>query len=131
MSWAVREVSSSATDPHIDTYLNYPVAQSLKTSANGTMREVHLSEAVLEEDETTGWPNRVPTFHGYSASGQAEAEYVYVGRGQQADFERLVELGVELEGKIALARYVVMEAFQYVTALTSATGMVDLSGASK
>lgn len=95
------------------------------------MREVNLSEAVLEEDETTGWPNRVPTFHGYSASGHAEAEYVYVGRGQQADFERLVELGVELEGKIALARYVVMEASQHVTALTSAIGMADLSGASK
>ena len=66
---------------------------------------MNLEEAVLEEDETTGWPNRVPTFHGYSASGVAEAEYVYVGRGQQVDFQRLVALGVELEGKIALARY--------------------------
>lgn len=82
------------------------------------MREVNLEEAVLEEDPTTAWPNRVPTFHGYSFSGQAEAEYVYVGRGQQADFERLVELGVELEGKIALARYVAMEASRRVTALT-------------
>ncbi|MAD85854.1 MAG: hypothetical protein CL912_23060 [Deltaproteobacteria bacterium] len=26
-------------------------------------------------------------------------------RGQQVDFERLIELGVELEGKIALAKY--------------------------
>ena len=62
-------------------------------------------EAVLAEDETTSYPNRIPTFHGYSATGSAEAEYVYVGRGQQVDFDRLVSLGVELEGKIALARY--------------------------
>ena len=48
---------------------------------------------------------RIPTFHGYSPSGNASAEYVYVGRGQQVDFNRLVELGVELEGKIALAKY--------------------------
>ena len=89
-----------------DTFLNYPVAQSLSFSANGTTQEVNLEEAVLAEDETTGWPNRVPTFHGYSFTGQAEAEYVYVGRGQQVDFQRLVALGVELEGKIALARYV-------------------------
>lgn len=66
---------------------------------------MNLEEAVLAEDETTGWPNRVPTFHGYSFSGTAEAEYVYVGRGQQVDFQRLVDLGVELEGKIALAKY--------------------------
>lgn len=64
-----------------------------------------MEEAPLEQDETTTWPNRVPTFHGYSFTGQAEAEYVYVGRGQQVDFERLVALGVSLEGKIALARY--------------------------
>jgi N-acetylated-alpha-linked acidic dipeptidase len=32
-------------------------------------------------------------------------EYVYVGLGQIADFERLLELGVSLEGKIALSRY--------------------------
>lgn len=88
-----------------ETYLNYPVAQSLSFSANGSSREVNLVEAILPEDETTGWPNRVPTFHGYSFTGTAEAEYVYVGRGQQVDFERLVALGVELKGKIALARY--------------------------
>jgi len=96
---------TAVTDPK-DTFLNYPVAQSLSFSANGTTREVNLEEAVLAEDETSGWPNRVPSFHGYSFTGQAEAEYIYVGRGQQVDFQRLVALGVELEGKIALARYV-------------------------
>lgn len=51
------------------------------------------------------YPNSVPTFHGYSATGNASAEYVYVGRGQQVDFDRLIALGVELEGKIAVAKY--------------------------
>ncbi|SMR58374.1 unnamed protein product [Zymoseptoria tritici ST99CH_1E4] len=60
-------------------------------------------EAVLKEDPVTGFPNRVPTFHAYSASGSVEAEYVYVGIGQLPDFERLLELGVELKGKIALS----------------------------
>ncbi|KAJ4297854.1 hypothetical protein N0V90_005753 [Kalmusia sp. IMI 367209] len=67
--------------------------------------EASLEEAVLAKDDTTSYPNRIPTFHGYSASGNVTAEYVYVGRGQQVDFDRLVELGVELEGKIALAKY--------------------------
>lgn len=89
----------------LDTFLNYPVSQSLSTSVNGMTRAVNLEEAMLPQDETTTWPDRVPTFHGYSFTGSAEAEYVYVGRGQQVDFQRLVTLGVELEGKIALARY--------------------------
>jgi N-acetylated-alpha-linked acidic dipeptidase len=78
---------------------------------------------VLKEDETTSDPDRVPAFHGYSGSGSASAEYVYVGasypllhamvhvtkddigRGSQEDFKRLLALGVELKGKIALAKY--------------------------
>lgn len=60
------------------------------TYANGSTFQPSLEEDELPEDETTTYPNRIPTFHGYSASGSAEAEFVYVGRGQQTDFERLV-----------------------------------------
>ncbi|KAI1802689.1 glutamate carboxypeptidase [Daldinia bambusicola] len=89
-----------------DVYVNYPVNKSLSlTYTNGTVYRPDLEEAVLSEDETTSYPNSIPTFHGYSASGSVDAEFVYVGRGQQVDFDRLVELGVPLEGKIAVARY--------------------------
>lgn len=72
---------------------------------NGTTFTASLEEDVLAVDDTSSYPNRVPTFHGYSATGNATAEYVYVGRGQQVDFDRLKALGVELEGKIALSKY--------------------------
>ncbi|ETI29254.1 hypothetical protein G647_01707 [Cladophialophora carrionii CBS 160.54] len=87
-------------------YLNYPVSHSLTaTLANGSTYTPQLEEEVLSEDEVTSYPNRVPIFNGYSPSGNASAEYVYVGRGQKVDFERLRALGVPLEGKIALSRY--------------------------
>ncbi|KAI1496208.1 glutamate carboxypeptidase II [Biscogniauxia marginata] len=89
-----------------DVFINYPVNKSLSlTYANGSIFQPSLEEAVLSQDETTSYPNRVPTFHGYSASGSADAEFVYIGRGQQVDFDRLVELEVPLEGKIAISRY--------------------------
>lgn len=47
--------------------------------ANGTTKEVNLKEDILAEDDVTGRPDNQPTFHGYSASGDVKAEYVYVG----------------------------------------------------
>lgn len=73
-----------------NVYLDYPVSKSLViTYPNGSVFHPELEEAKLPVDETTTYPNRVPTFHGYSASGEAAAEYVYVGRGQQEDYQRL------------------------------------------
>lgn len=66
------------------------------TYANGSTFQPSLEEDRLPEDDTTTYPNRIPTFHGYSASGSGEAEFVYVGRGQQPDFERLVSCGLAL-----------------------------------
>jgi N-acetylated-alpha-linked acidic dipeptidase len=63
-----------------EVFLNYPVSQSLVLNmANGTKWKASLKEDALEQDETTSDPNGVPAFHGYSANGEVEAEYVYVG----------------------------------------------------
>ena len=107
--WTADRWAEAGIESRLDQYnvfLNYPMDKSLVvTWSNGSTWTPDLEEAVLPEDPTTGRPDRIPTFHGYSASGSASAEYVYVGRGQKVDYDRLVELGVELEGKIALAMY--------------------------
>ncbi|KAI0160242.1 N-acetylated-alpha-linked acidic dipeptidase-like protein 2 [Xylariaceae sp. FL1272] len=101
-----RENGWNASVISYNVFLNYPVNKSLTlTYSDNTVFQPLLEEEVLAVDETTSYPNRVPTFHGYSASGIAEAEFVYVGRGSQDDFARLKELGVPLEGKIAVSRY--------------------------
>ncbi|KAF4631811.1 hypothetical protein G7Y89_g6323 [Cudoniella acicularis] len=67
--------------------------------------EASLEEDELDEDETTKLEDRIPTFHGYSASGNVTAPYVYVNYGTYQDFEDLVKANVSLEGKIAIAKY--------------------------
>ena len=67
--------------------------------------ECSMEEDVLPEDPTTGLDNRVPTFHGYSASGNVTASYVYVNFGTYKDFEELQQANVSLEGNIAIAKY--------------------------
>jgi N-acetylated-alpha-linked acidic dipeptidase len=110
-----------------DTYINYPLGHRLalyeKTSsekshdrATGTSKpeakgewkvkfEASLEEDVLEDDSTTGLKDRIPTFHGYSASGNVTAPYVYVNYGTYQDFEDLLKLNISLSGNIAIAKY--------------------------
>ncbi|KAL8713247.1 MAG: hypothetical protein Q9220_002768 [cf. Caloplaca sp. 1 TL-2023] len=67
--------------------------------------ECTMREDVLDEDPTTGLDQSVPTYHGYSASGDVVTEYVYVNFGTYWDFEDLLKANVSLEGKIAIAKY--------------------------
>ncbi|KAK1810680.1 hypothetical protein LTR12_014962 [Friedmanniomyces endolithicus] len=89
-----------------DVYLNYPVDHRLALLKDGEVEfEAILEEDVLEEDPTSGLEDRIPTFHGYSASGNVTAPYVYCNYGTYEDYEELQKAGVELEGKIALIKY--------------------------
>ena len=109
-----------------DVYLNYPVDHRLallelksgdntssynsKTSSGVTgdyeiRYECSLTEDVLEEDGTSGLKDRIPTFHGYSASGNVTASYVFVNFGTFQDFDDLLAANITLKGKIALAKY--------------------------
>ncbi|ODV88563.1 hypothetical protein CANCADRAFT_32124 [Tortispora caseinolytica NRRL Y-17796] len=90
-------------------YINYPLEHRLALLEEGSddaiAFEATLEEDILEEDPTTGIANRVPTFHGYSASGNVTAEIVYANYGTHEDYLNLVAKGVSVEGKIVLVRY--------------------------
>jgi N-acetylated-alpha-linked acidic dipeptidase len=93
-----------------DVYINYPVDHRLTLLEVGKKKtnikyECSLEEDVLQEDPSTGLPDRIPTFHGYSASGNVTAPYVYVNFGTFQDFEDLRAANISLRGKIALAKY--------------------------
>jgi len=93
-----------------DVYINYPVGHRLallegKGKKYKVKFECSMEEDVLDEDPTTGLPDRIPTFHGYSANGNVTAPYVFVNFGTFQDFEDLRAANISLEGKIAIAKY--------------------------
>ncbi|KAF2198847.1 Zn-dependent exopeptidase [Delitschia confertaspora ATCC 74209] len=101
-----------------DIYVNFPVGHRLallekwnttsRNSGKGSWKikyEASLEEDVLEEDSTSGLEDRIPTFHGYSASGNVTAQYVYCNYGTYKDFEELLARNISLSGKIALIKY--------------------------
>jgi len=64
-----------------------------------------LEEPVLPEDATSGVDGRLPTYNAYSADGDVTGELVYVNQGIPRDYEELERRGIDVSGKIVIARY--------------------------
>lgn len=65
-----------------------------------------LQEAVLPQDRTSGQlREQLPSYNAYSADGNVTAPLVFVNRGVPADYETLKKLGVDVKGKIVIAKY--------------------------
>lgn len=65
-----------------------------------------ISEPKLKEDNTSGeTEEQLPTYNAYSPDGDVTGELVYVNYGVPADYEQLAANGVDVKGKIVIARY--------------------------
>ncbi|MFV1988100.1 MAG: transferrin receptor-like dimerization domain-containing protein [Gemmatimonadota bacterium] len=64
-----------------------------------------LAEPELPEDGTSSVEGRLPTYNAYSADGDVTAELVYVNQGIPPDYEELERRGIDVAGKIVIARY--------------------------
>lgn len=65
-----------------------------------------LNEPALKEDATSGQQDeQLPTYNAYSVDGDVTGPLVYVNYGVPADYEELEKRGVDVKGKIVIARY--------------------------
>jgi N-acetylated-alpha-linked acidic dipeptidase len=65
-----------------------------------------LEEPVLKEDSTSGQRSeQLPVYNAYSINGDVTGELVYVNYGVPRDYEELERRGVDVKGKIVIARY--------------------------
>jgi len=67
--------------------------------------KLEVEEETLADDRWASMPGILPAYNAYSPSGDVTGEIVYVNYGVPADYEVLSELGVDVRGKIVLARY--------------------------
>lgn len=71
-----------------------------------TRFRARLDEGSLAEDPTSGQKKeQLPGYNAYSVDGDVEGELVYVNYGLPADYEELAQHGIDVRGKIVLARY--------------------------
>ncbi|MBP7801335.1 MAG: M28 family peptidase [Saprospiraceae bacterium] len=68
--------------------------------------KLKLEESTLAEDRTSGQKSeQLPTYNAYSADGDVTAELVFVNRGIPADYDELEQMGIDVKGKIVIAKY--------------------------
>jgi N-acetylated-alpha-linked acidic dipeptidase len=65
-----------------------------------------LAEPALPEDATSGQTGeQLPIYNAYSIDGDVTGELVYVNHGVPRDYEELERRGIDVRGKVVLARY--------------------------
>lgn len=95
-------------ETRIDTYyVLFPTPRLRKLSLVSPRKyEASLQEKVLPEDPYTAQTGeQLPPYNCYSADGDVTAELVFVNYGVPDDYRKLAEMGVDVRGKIVLAKY--------------------------
>ena len=65
-----------------------------------------MTEDTLDEDPSTAVrENLLPPYNAFSIDGEVEAELVFVNYGIPEDYEMLERYGIDVTGKIAIAKY--------------------------
>ena len=71
-----------------------------------TRYKAKLSEPPLKEDVTSAQiKEQLPVYNCWSADGDVTAELVFVNYGLPADYEQLEKMGIDVKGKIVIAKY--------------------------
>ncbi len=67
--------------------------------------QARLKEPAIPDDPDSSDENQLPAYNAYSGDGDVTAPLVYVNYGIPADYEQLKRMGVDVKGKIVIARY--------------------------
>jgi N-acetylated-alpha-linked acidic dipeptidase len=88
-----------------EVLLPYPKQPSTVELVSPRRERLLVKEPAIAEDPSSANPKIIPLFNGYSPSGDVTASIVYANYGLPPDYEALNKLGVDVKGKIVIARY--------------------------
>lgn len=95
-------------DAHIETFqVLYPTPKKISVELVAPTHSVaKLQEPAVTGDRTSAQiADELPPYHVYGADGDVTAELVYVNQGMPDDYKKLASHGIDVKGKIAIARY--------------------------
>jgi N-acetylated-alpha-linked acidic dipeptidase len=101
----IRSYGISSDLKEYEVLLPYPKQPAIVELISPHRETLTAKEAVIPEDPSSSNPKIIPLFNGYSPSGEVTAPLVYVNYGLPPDYEALKKLGIDVTGKIVIARY--------------------------
>ncbi|KKK49409.1 hypothetical protein LCGC14_3135360, partial [marine sediment metagenome] len=106
--WMLKQFKSWGYDAQIDTYhvlFPYPKTRVLELTAP-TKYTAKLEAVPVEGDAYTQQGEALlPSYNAFSKDGDVEAELVYVNYGVPDDYKQLEKMGIDVKGKIVIAKY--------------------------
>ena len=106
--YILNKFTSWGYDAQIETfYVLFPTPVTRLLEMNGTKKfTASLKEPALKEDATSGQlSTQLPVYNCWSADGNVTADLVFVNYGVPADYEKLARMGIDVKGKIVIAKY--------------------------
>lgn len=100
--------ASLGYDSKIETlYTLFSTPKERLLEMNGPVKfKATLAEPPLKEDGTSGQTKeQLPIYNCWSADGDVTGELVFVNYGLPEDYETLRQLGIDVKGKIVIAKY--------------------------
>ncbi|MDN3689942.1 M28 family peptidase [Cyclobacterium jeungdonense] len=88
-----------------DVYLPSDPGRSSVEIVTPERRPLNQQEYILEADTFSRHPQLKKGWNAFSGSGDVTAEVVYTNYGTKADFEKLAAMGIDMKGKLVIARY--------------------------
>lgn len=105
--YILQQFKSYGWDAAIETfYVLFPIPKVRKLELVAPQKfTASLDEPAFPEDPTSGQKEKLPPFNAYGGDGDVTAELVFVNYGLPADYEVLKKLGIDVKGKIVIAKY--------------------------
>ena len=82
-----------------------PLVRELNLISPSTYKATLTEESLIEDPSTFVRESLLPPYNAFSIDGEVEGELVFVNYGMPQDYEILERYGIDVEGKIAIAKY--------------------------
>ncbi len=106
--WMQQQFQSWGYEARIDTYqvlFPYPRVRLLEMTGPEPFTASLKAIPVDGDPYTQQGDALLPSYNAFSTDGDVEAELVFVNYGVPADYEELEKLGIDVKGKIVIAKY--------------------------
>lgn len=108
VKWMEKQFRSWGYDTRIETYhvlFPYPKVRLLEMTEPTQFTASLTAKAVEGDPYTAQGEKLLPSYNAYSRDGDVAAELVFVNYGVPKDYEELERMGIDVKGKIVLAKY--------------------------